>query len=380
MHVVPIPLDLERKSNVCLRKAGILRAVNSKKTHMATIAGFLTQKYNLDDNSSDMDVRKLKNAQIEWLLTKINSKSLHSMLFKCLKDLNVDTASSSGWLAKGNNSPRAEALYCLLQDRNLFFEEKGSNCSHCKSAKKTVDHLATRCNRMLNSDYIRRHNEVVRCLHLNLCRKYGITYSKKLKTHSVQSIVTTENVEIRVDTTLMTDIKVQHNKPDIFVFDKRTREITLVEVGITSQEMLKGVEVEKLHKYDLLAGELSQIYKAKVKIVPIVMTWEGIVSKFYKSYMDFLGVDTIPRAYIQSIVLKKTLESMLVEHRHGMNFQESDVSEVIHFLQRKSLQQFEDDEIVPMEQQSWSEDQIGDGRQEIAVRELRNGSKRKRMN
>ena len=68
-----------------------------------------------------------------------------------------------------------------------------------------MDHLATKCDRMLGHDYVRRHNEVVRCIHLLLCNKYGIRRSKKLRTHSVQEVVANENAEIRVDTHIKTE-------------------------------------------------------------------------------------------------------------------------------------------------------------------------------
>ncbi|XP_029655769.1 uncharacterized protein LOC115229584 [Octopus sinensis] len=194
----------------------------------------------------------------------------------------------------------------------------GSLCSHCKKCKKTIDHLATQCGKMLNSDYLRRHNEVVKCIHLHLCRTYGIKRGSKLKTHSVQSMISTQNVEIRVDMSIMTETKVQSNKPDIFVYDKTKQEITLIEVGITSQDRLKQVEIEKFHKYDLLANELSILYDAKVKIIPVVLTWDGVVSRYFKNYMDKLSIEKATRTYIQSVVLKRTLESMVVEHRHGV--------------------------------------------------------------
>ena len=41
-----------------------------------------------------------------------------------------------------------------------------------------------------------------------------------MKTHSVQEIVANKQVEIRVDTRIQTDIKIENNRPDIFVFDK----------------------------------------------------------------------------------------------------------------------------------------------------------------
>ncbi|KAI5168773.1 hypothetical protein PAEPH01_0406 [Pancytospora epiphaga] len=44
-------------------------------------------------------------------------------------------------------------------------------------------------------------------------------------------------------------MQIQANRPDIFVLDKKRREIILIEVGITSQDRLVTVKTEKMHKY-----------------------------------------------------------------------------------------------------------------------------------
>ena len=129
---------------------------------------------------------------------------------------------------------------------------------------------------MLGHDYTRRHNEVVKCIHLILCNKYGLKNSKKLRSHSVEEVVANENVEIWVDTRIKTDVKIQHNRPDLFVYDKKRKEITFIEVGITNLDLLTQVENEKTRKYDLIANEVALTYKCKVKIIPYVMTWVGL--------------------------------------------------------------------------------------------------------
>ena len=183
---------------------------------------------------------------------------------------------------------------------------------------------------MLGHDYMRRHNEVVRCIHLNLCNKYEIKRSKKLRTHSVQEVVANENVEIRVDTRIKTDIKIQHDRPDIFVLDKKKNEITLIEIGITNLDLLTQVENEKMRKYDLIANELAISRKCKVKIIPYVMTWEGLVTKYHKKYSNEIGLQPKVEAYIQTLVLKKTLESISFERRRGV--EEEDAHEGINSL------------------------------------------------
>lgn len=82
---------------------------------------------------------------------------------------------------------------------------------------------------------MRRHNEVVRCIHLLLCNKYGIRRAKRFRTYSVQEIAANTDVEVRVDTTVTTSTKQVANRPDIVIHDKKMKEIILIEVGITTQ-------------------------------------------------------------------------------------------------------------------------------------------------
>ena len=171
---------------------------------------------------------------------------------------------------------------------------------------------------MLGHDYTRRHNEGVRCLHLLLLNRYKFKSSKRIKSHSVQEILDNEYAEIRVDTRIKTDVKIRNNRPDIFILDKKKNKITLIEVGITSQDSLQIVETEKLRKYDLLANELGLIYKCSVEIIPYAMTWDGIVTRYHKSHLKRLEILMNVEAYIQSIVLKKTVQTISFDRRRGL--------------------------------------------------------------
>ena len=52
-----------------------------------------------------------------------------------------------------------------------------------------------------------------------------------------------------------------------------------------------------------------------VTIVPIVLSWDGLVTKYYKKYMKNLDIKKQIQAYIQNIVLKRTGESLLIDFR-----------------------------------------------------------------
>ncbi|KAF9761474.1 hypothetical protein NGRA_2622 [Nosema granulosis] len=118
-------------------------------------------------------------------LYKLNNKTLYKKLYKGLSNENVSIKDSSIWLKYGNIPAIREGdALCFLQDKNIFLGEP-KRCPHCGEAYKTVDHLAYKCEKMLGTDYTRRHNEVLKCIHLLMCNKYGIKSTKKLRNHLV---------------------------------------------------------------------------------------------------------------------------------------------------------------------------------------------------
>jgi hypothetical protein len=204
---------------------------------------------------------------------------------------------------------------------------------------------------MLGTDYTRRHNEVVKCIHLFFCNKYGIQRKKKLRLHSVQEITANSEVEIRVDTTVSTSTKQSANRPDIVIHDKKRKEIILIEVGITSQDQLQIVETEKKRKYDILANELGAMHNCKTRIIPYVLTWDGIVTKFHKSYAKEIGLTTKIQSYIQFIVLKKTFESISFEYIiEELDSTEDYLYSVIEVSKKETEAEVKEVELVKFEQ------------------------------
>ena len=112
-------------------------------------------------------------------------------------------------------------------------------------------------------------------------------------------------------------MKIKYNKPDIVVIDKKSKEILIVEIDVTLINNLQQVESEKLRNYEVLANELGLIHKCKTRIIPYVLTWNCIVIKYHAKYRKKLAISDQIEAYIQSITLKKTLESVSMEFRRG---------------------------------------------------------------
>ncbi|KAM0676528.1 hypothetical protein BDAP_002890 [Binucleata daphniae] len=60
------------------------------------------------------------------------------------------------------------------------------------------------------------------------------------------------------------------------------------------------------------------MYKFKVKILPYVITWDGIATKCHKKYISEIGIQPKTEAYIQTMVPRKTLKSLSFLRRRGL--------------------------------------------------------------
>jgi len=49
------------------------------------------------------------------------------------------------------------------------------------------------------------------------------------------------------------------------------------------------------------------------------MTWDGVVTKYHLKYIRELEIKPFLEAYIQSLVLKKTIESISMDRRRGFD-------------------------------------------------------------
>ena len=117
------------------------------------------------------------------------------------------------------------------------------------------------------------------------------------------------------------------------IHDYKAKEIILIEVGITNKDILPTTELTKSKKYELLANELENIHRGtKVITIPVVMTWDGLVTRHFKRHMKQLQVKDKLVAYMQSVVLKRTCESILIDCRNnqpGDWLEEEEASEMM---------------------------------------------------
>ncbi|VEN57646.1 unnamed protein product, partial [Callosobruchus maculatus] len=104
---------------------------------------------------------------------------------------------------------------------------------------------------------------------------------------------------------------------DIVLIDKVNAEGTIVDIAIPLRHNVCKTEGQKVSKYQNIACELQRMWKLKsVKIIPLVIATDGIVSNNLRNNIDKLGLP----AYLIRLMQKATLLQTAHIVRKFLNF------------------------------------------------------------
>ncbi|XP_060531478.1 uncharacterized protein LOC132705063 [Cylas formicarius] len=181
-----------------------------------------------------------------------------------------------------------------------------TNCRICGEGHENVEHLISGCRILAPKEYTTRHDNVAKIVHQEIAfnlklRKEKCPYYR----YSPESVLENEGFRIYWDRTVQTDHTVQHNRPDILIYDKANKVVTIVDVAIPAPNNLQKKEREKREKYIPLADDIKQTWRVdRVNIVPIVIGAMGEIPKSLRTNLTTLTVK--PGAYFEmqkSVVL-----------------------------------------------------------------------------
>jgi len=93
-------------------------------------------------------------------------------------------------------------------------------------------------------------------------------------------MVETETMTLKWDSTIYTNNKLKHNRPDITLINKETNEWTLTDIAVPFDQNILRTEDEKIERYQDLTFEIKrENNNAKVDVIPVVIEALGSYSK-----------------------------------------------------------------------------------------------------
>lgn len=274
---------------------------------------------------ADVNATPLQLCQIEFdpeehqnsnqnQLQKWKRKEIHGTHPHHLYQETTDTIASNLFM-KQQLFGETVGFMCAIQDRVILtknyrkhiIKEKNvlDKCRRCGINNETIEHIMAGCNTLTGFDYTERHNNVAKIVHQQLARKFKLIEEEK-PYYKYEPITVLENNYYKLywDREIRTDIKINANRPDIVVYNKKKNEVDIIDVAIPLSHNLQATYATKINKYLELAAEIKQMWKVKsVKIYPLTISTTTIVPKTFTSNLNKLNIlQTLP-SIVKSVVL-----------------------------------------------------------------------------
>jgi hypothetical protein len=100
-------------------------------------------------------------------------------------------------------------------------------CRICGTEGETIEHIISSCTVLAQSEYKKRHDIFAKIIHMNLAVKFNLL--KDTQPHYIykpESCLENDNYKLYFDRTVLTDIHIQHNRPDIIILNKQQASIS----------------------------------------------------------------------------------------------------------------------------------------------------------
>ncbi|XP_068734717.1 uncharacterized protein [Montipora capricornis] len=222
------------------------------------------------------DSKEFKKRKREERMKEVREKQLHGQFLREMDGMASDK--SWEWLEKGHIKRHTEGLIMAAQSQSVRANaikakneksQDDSRCRLCKKTNETVNHLLSECPKLAQSEYKRRHDNVTKGIHWDICKQLGMECGDKWYNHNPEPVTENEDRKILWDLTIQTDKRLPHNRLDIVVIDKAKKECHIIDVACPGDSRIALKEEEKIDRYRDLAIEIEASWRLKkVLIVP----------------------------------------------------------------------------------------------------------------
>ena len=157
--------------------------------------------------------------------------------------------------------------------------------------------------------YTNRHDNLCKYIHILLSKKYNLLNDEpQWYQYDPKPVLEDTNTKILWNFPIQTDHSINHNKPDIIIFEKIKKHVFIIDIAIPNDFNIICKHTEKIQKYTNLKFELKQIWDVKtVKIVPVIIGATGLIHEGFSEINNVLDIN-INIKEAQKIVILGTVQ------------------------------------------------------------------------
>ena len=255
-----------------------------------------------EENSLGFYVANSEENLIRGVLTAetINTReTITSVEFKKQREKEkVDKEKTWKWLSRGDLKVGTEALLCAAHEQAIranyikYHIDKTSDspmCRLCGKKGESVQHITSGCEKLAQKEYKKRHGNVAKKVHWDICKKNGLEHSEKWYEHAPEGAVENEEIKVLWDINIQYDNLIEARRPDLIVIDKKEQKGIIIDIAVPADVRVE--EKVKVERYQDLKREVRRLWKLRnVEIVPVVIGAPGSVSTEFDRWMGKLGI------------------------------------------------------------------------------------------
>ena len=259
---------------------------------------------------------RVKNSMTSKGNATLTNMPMHGQHHRLLQEEHIDRKTSLTWMKDSRLKGHTEAMVHAIQDqavktrymeKNIYKTTENDKCRKCNEKAETIHHIISGCPKYANTLYLKRHNNVAKYLHLQICLNNDLVKKNcEWYKYEPSPVLENENFKILWDFSIQTDKEIRANRPDIIFVDKRERTVMFIDVTIPNDHNIIEKKLEKIEKYTDLGIEIKELWNMqRVDIVPIVIGCTGVVDNTFVRYLGKIPAE-INVFELQKIVLLNT--------------------------------------------------------------------------
>jgi hypothetical protein len=227
----------------------------------------------------------------------------------------INIQASHAWLKKSNIHPETEGFIFAIQDRVINTRNYKKHicglqsiidkCRICGTEGETIEHIISSCTVLAQSEYKKRHDIFAKIIHMNLAVKFNLL--KDTQPHYIykpESCLENDNYKLYFDRTVLTDIHIQHNRPDIIILNKQQKQAYLLDIAVPNSHNITQTYNTKINKYLELSVAMRNLWcLEKISILPFIISATGIVPQSLFKNLKILDLENTLVVEIQKGIL-----------------------------------------------------------------------------
>lgn len=261
-----------------------------------------------DDNYTPLNLKQDMQVHQLSLQQEIDSwkqKALHGAYPAAVANPNVDQEMSYKWLSIGYLYPESEGFMIAIQDQVIptknylkyIIKDPGvltDECRMCGRDHETIQHIISGCSCLAPTDYKLRHDQVSHIIHSKLAKKHRLPQKVDAPYYQYhpEAVLENETHKLYWDRSILTDRTIQHNRPDITLWDKSAKKVWFIDVAVVNTSNMMTTYQTKIDKYRELVFAVKEQWRvSEVKTIPIVLSATGVIPKTLCRSLEELSLE-----------------------------------------------------------------------------------------